>query len=107
MQDLLDSNLAVDCKKLEIMKTIKVKIQDHYNYSGITNNRRAVGNFIDEVRKMIFKWLNCTSQKKGFDWKKFNLFLKKYPLPKEKISINIFDLGGIGNYSGKKVSGTK
>jgi len=82
----------------QFMKTIKAKIQGHCNYYGITDNRRSVGNFIDEVRKLIFKWLNRRSQKRSFDWNKFSLFLKKYPLPKAKVNISIFDLGVGSSY---------
>lgn len=41
----------------QFMKTMKAKIQGHCNYYGITDNRRTVGDFIDEIRKLIFKWL--------------------------------------------------
>ena len=80
------------------MKTMKAKIQGHCNYYGITDNRRAVGNFIDECRSFIYKWLNRRSQKKSFNWDKFVLFLKIYPLPKAKIRVNIFELGAGGSY---------
>lgn len=80
------------------MKTIIAKIQGHCNYYGITDNRRSVGNFIDECRSLIFKWLNRRSQKRSFDWNKFILFLKKYPLPKVKTYVNIFDLGAGSSY---------
>ena len=80
------------------MKTIISKIQGHCNYYGITDNRRSVGNFIDECRSMIFKWLNRRSQKRSFDWSKFVLFLKKYPLPKVKTYVHIFDLGAGSSY---------
>jgi len=82
----------------QFMKTIKDKIQGHCNYYGITDNSRAVGNFIDEVRKLIFKWLNRRSQKRSFNWSKYSLFLKKYPLPKAKIYTSIFDLGAGNSY---------
>jgi len=82
----------------QFMKTIKDKIQGHCNYYGITDNSRAVGNFIDEVRKLIFKWLNRRSQKRSFNWSKYALFLKKYPLPKAKIYTSIFDLGAGNSY---------
>lgn len=80
------------------MKTIKAKIQGHCNYYGITDNRRAVGNFIDECRSFIYKWLNRRSQKKSFNWDKFILFLKLYPLPRVKTRVNIFELGAGGSY---------
>jgi len=82
----------------QFMKTIKAKIQGHCNYYGITDNRRAVGNFIDEVRSLLFKWLNRRSQKNSFNWSKFVLFLKKYPLPRAKTYVSIFDLGAGKSY---------
>lgn len=82
----------------EFMKIIKAKIQGHCNYYGITDNLRAVGNFIDECKRLIFKWLNRRSQKRSFDWSKFNLFLKRYPLPRAKIYVRIFDFGAGSSY---------
>lgn len=85
----------------KFMKTIKAKIQGHCNYYGITDNRRAVGNFIFECRRLIFKWLNRRSQRKSFNWDKFALFLKKYPLPTTKTHVNIFELGAGSSYYSK------
>lgn len=36
--------------------------------------------------------------KKSFNWRRFSLFLNKYPLPKAKIGVNIFQLGQGGSY---------
>jgi hypothetical protein len=80
------------------MKTMKAKIQGHCNYYGITDNRREVGNFIDECRSFIYKWLNRRSQKKSFNWDKYVLFLKLYPLPRAKTHVNIFEMGAGGSY---------
>lgn len=82
----------------EFMKTIISKIQGHCNYYGITDNARFVGNFVDECRTMIFKWLNRRSQKRSFDWGKFIIFQKQYPLPKVKTYVNIFELGAGNSY---------
>lgn len=80
------------------MKKIISKIQGHCNYYGITDNRRSVGNFIDECRSLIFKWLNRRSQKRSFSWSKFILFQKKYPLPKVKTHVHIFEIGAGNSY---------
>lgn len=74
------------------MKKIVAKIQGHCNYYGVTDNYESVNNFIDECKKLIFKWLNRRSQRKSFSWEKFILFLKKYPLPRAKVYVNIFNL---------------
>jgi group II intron reverse transcriptase/maturase len=80
------------------IKKIREKLQGYRQYYGITDNRRAVSNFIDEVKRLIYKWLNRRSQRKSFDWDKFNLFLKKYPLPRAKTYVNIFELGKGSSY---------
>ncbi|WP_044664103.1 hypothetical protein, partial [Syntrophaceticus schinkii] len=48
--------------------------------------------FLYEVEKLLFKWLNRRSQRKSFDWEKFRLFLKKFPLPTPRIFVNIYDV---------------
>lgn len=85
----------------EFMKIINSKIRGHCNYYGVTDNSRALGNFIYECRKLIFKWLNRRSQRKSFNWDKYELFLKKYPLPRAKIKVNIFQLGAGSSYLSK------
>ena len=82
----------------DFMRTINTKIQGHCNYYGITGNGRSIGNFIDECRKLIFKWLNRRSQKRSFNWDKYVLFLKKYPLPNKRIKVNIYELGKGSSY---------
>ena len=80
------------------MSKMKVKLLGYNRYYGITDNRRAVSNFFYEVKNIIFKWLNKRSQRKSFKWEKFNLFLKKYPLPTVKTYVNIFEKGKIASY---------
>ena len=78
---------------VDFMKKIKAKVQGHCNYYSVTDNVTYVNNFIHDVRKLIYKWLNRRSQRKSFCWGKFNLFLEKYPLPKARIRVNIFEPG--------------
>lgn len=82
----------------DFMRIIKQKIQGHCNYYAVTDNLRAVSNFIDECKRLLFKWLNRRSQRRSFDWYKFNLFLKKYPLPRPKTYVRIFDYGAGSSY---------
>lgn len=80
------------------MAIIRAKIQGHCNYYGITDNRRCVGNFIYNCKILIFKWLNRRSQKRSFDWNKFTLFLERYPLPKVKTYVRVFEFGAGSSY---------
>ena len=82
----------------EFMEIIKAKIRGHCRYYGVTDNREAVSNFIDECKRLLFKWLNRRSQRKSFDWSKFNIFLEKYPLPRARTYVRIFDVGAGNSY---------
>lgn len=42
--------------------------------------------------------VKCRSQRKSFTWDKFVLFMKRYPLPKAKVYVNIFEVGAGINY---------
>jgi hypothetical protein len=78
--------------KEELMKSLGLKLQGYYRYYGITDNSIMLRKFQEEVKRHLFKNLNRRSQRRSYTWDKFQLFLKKYPLPKPKIHVNIFDL---------------
>ncbi|WP_280139984.1 group II intron maturase-specific domain-containing protein, partial [Mesobacillus persicus] len=73
-------------------------LKGYYNYYCITDNLQEVANFLDSIKRILFKWMNRRSQRKSFSWDKFNLFLSKYPLPRPRIKVNIYDLKKNINY---------
>jgi len=75
-----------------LMDALRRKLLGNYRYYGITDNTRALRSFRQEVRRHLFKFLNRRSQRRSYTWDGFELFLKKYPLPKPKIYVNIFEL---------------
>jgi group II intron reverse transcriptase/maturase len=74
----------------EIWKTFCAKLRGHVQYYGVSFNCKWVARFIHEAKKIIFKWLNRRSQRKSFDFNKFNLFILKHPLPEAKIVHRLF-----------------
>lgn len=74
----------------ELMKTIRAKLIGHYRYYGITDNSRALSVYKFQITKILFKWLNRRSQRRGFTYEKFNQFLKRNPLPEPRIYVNIY-----------------
>ena len=74
----------------EIWKIFCAKLRGHVQYYGVSFNFKMVAKFLDEAKKIIFKWLNRRSQRKSFDWNKFDLFIKKHPLPCAKIVHRLF-----------------
>ena len=70
----------------EIWKTFQAKIRGHIEYYNVSHNNREVVNFVHNATRIMYKWLNRRSQRKSFEWEKFNLFIRKNPLPKVKIA---------------------
>lgn len=86
----LKENLNTPTK--DVMKKLCLKLLGYYRYYSITDNLPTVDNFQDKVRRMLFKWFNRRSQRKTFNWVKYVLFLKQYPLPRPKVYVNIYDI---------------
>lgn len=86
----LKTHRILDIK--DIMARLTRSLKGYYNYYCITDNIKEVENFFDHVKRLLFKWMNRRSQRKSFNWDKFNLFLEKYPLPRPKLEVNIYDL---------------
>lgn len=75
-----------------VIERLQRSLKGYYNYYCITDNTPHVSSFTYRVRALFFKWMNRRSQKKSFNFAKFELFLRKYPLPTAKIKVSIYEL---------------
>ena len=78
-------------KTKELWETAKTKLRGHYNYYGVTDNSHGIARFGYEVQKLLFKWLNRRGKKNCLNWAKFSEMRKRFPLPKPRIMVNMFD----------------
>ena len=62
-------------------QTLGQKLLGHFRYYGITGNYEALRRFRDAVTGLWRKWLSRRSRGAPFSWDRFNLLLKRYPLP--------------------------
>ncbi len=76
----------------DIWGTLSAKLRGHYNYYGISSNEKSIKNYYYRTILMTFKWMNRRSQKKSFNWDKFNRYLKRYPLPQPALVYNMYDI---------------
>ncbi len=67
-------------------KALKLKLLGHFRYYGIIGNSRALDRFRYESGRVWHKWLNRRSQRKSLNWDEFNGMLKRYPLPRPRLS---------------------
>ena len=64
---------------------LAAKLRGHYGYYGITNNSRALANFLYEVKRAWREALDRRGGKKEMSWERFRALLKRYPLPTPRI----------------------
>lgn len=74
----------------ELWVKVRQKLLGHYQYYGISENSISISTYQLKVERLLFKWLNRRSQKKSFNWCSFNLYLKRYPLPKSRIYVSFY-----------------
>ncbi len=61
------------------------KLRGHNGYYGITGNSRALSSVHHWVKRIWRKWLRRRSRTSNLTWERFNLLLKRYPLPSPRI----------------------
>lgn len=74
----------------QIWKTFRAKTRGHLQYYGISHNTNKVDEFIDRATKILYKWLNRRSQKRSFNWDKFNKYMNRNPLDKARVIHRLF-----------------
>lgn len=74
----------------EIWESVSLMLIGHYRYYGVSDNFRQLNNFRDEVKRLVFKWLNRRSQKNSFTWEGFVKYQKVHPLPLPRIYHNLY-----------------
>ena len=74
----------------ELMEKVASKLRGHFAYYGVTDNSKGINRFAYEIRRLLYKWLNRRGKRGCMNWEKFNLFLKKFPLPCPRIMVNLF-----------------
>ena len=73
----------------EIMQTTVRKLRGHYHYYGVTDNKQCLMNFLYQVRRILFKWLNRRGKRGCYNWDKFEKLLMLFPLPEPRIKVNL------------------
>lgn len=74
---------------------LAAKLRGHYQYYGVSGNMASLRRYYAVALRLTLKWLNRRSQRKAFSWKGFISYLKHYPLPKPRITCNLYTLSPV------------
>lgn len=75
--------------------TLRQKLRGHYEYYGISGNMWSLQRYYGAVVRMVRKWLNRRSQRRIYYWKRFHVYLTRFPLPTPRITHNMFTLSPV------------
>ena len=65
------------------------KLDGHYGYYGITFNSGGLHSYFEQVRRLLFKWLNRRGGKRKLIWEEYDVLITRLiPLNKPKIYHN-------------------
>lgn len=76
----------------DIWKMAAAKLRGHFQYYGVSGNAKSIWRFYLVTLQLLFKWLNRRSQRRSWNSEEFALFLKRWPLPKPRISCSFYTL---------------
>lgn len=50
----------------------------------------GIKRYFEEVKRLLFKWLNRRGKRGCLTWQKFSEMLKMFPLPEPRIKVSMF-----------------
>ena len=78
--------------KGEMLRRARARVEGHLNYYAITDNADQCDRFVYYATRLLFKWLNRKSQRRGYTWEGFNHALERVGWPKPHIRIDLSPL---------------
>jgi group II intron reverse transcriptase/maturase len=66
------------------------RIAGHYNYFGVNGNVPCLQHVLRACTVVWHKWLNRRSQRASKTWDEFNELLRRYPLPRASVHVQIW-----------------
>jgi RNA-directed DNA polymerase len=75
--------------KGEMLRRARTRVIGHLNYYAITDNADQCDRFVYYATRLLFKWLNRKSQRRGYTWEGFNHALEQVGWPKPRIRIDL------------------
>jgi len=66
------------------------RIQNHFNYFGVSGNFRSLLLVVEQARRSWYKWICRRSQRTRLTWERFADLLRDFPLPRPRITVRIW-----------------
>ena len=68
-----------------LFRRLNAKLRGYYNYYGVMGNYDSLKQFFNQVKRILFKWLNRRSQRRSYNWEGFGQLLEHYRIEQPRI----------------------
>lgn len=68
-----------------LFRRLKAKLRGYYNYYGVFGNYDSLKQFFEQMKRILFKWLNRRSQRRSYNKKGFAQLLEHYQVEQPRI----------------------
>jgi len=75
----------------DIWLTLRLKLQGHYNYYGVSGNIEGLKHYDKKTQEYLFYWFSKKSQRDRWNREEFRRYLARYPLPQPKLTYAIYN----------------
>jgi len=86
----IKSDIRKNRHKKDLIARVKRVTQGYLNYFAINDNSKRISQFVHEVKRLLYKYLNRRSQRRSFNWVQFREILRKEKFPEARILRNLF-----------------
>lgn len=88
------SEIKADIRKnrhnKNLVSRVKRVTKGYLNYFAINDNGKRTSQFVYEVKRTLYKYMNKRSQRRSFNWTRFGEILRKEKFPEARILHNLF-----------------
>jgi hypothetical protein len=67
------------------------RLRGHFNSFGVRGNYGSLRRLVEATKRAWYKWLRRRSQRTRLHWERFTDLLRRWPLPRPRITVRIWD----------------
>ena len=82
---LASSGETREQRKPVLFAKLNQKLRGYWNYYGIRGNYESLNDYLQDIKRILFKWLNRCSQRRSYNWTGFIALIDDFNLSKPRI----------------------
>jgi group II intron reverse transcriptase/maturase len=88
----LKADIRKNRHKKDLIARVKRVTQGYLNYFAVNDNAKRISQFVYEVKRLLYKYLNRRSQRRSLSWPQFTEVLRKEQFPGVRILRNLYSV---------------